>query len=94
MGQSFNDKGGKGSVEVVWFKLRSAIFEDGGTGTTGMGRTRLEEEEDDAVVRFFNTITGLLLCPNARLPKDDAPVNGSITGEMFIGKVLDMGNFS
>lgn len=54
--QSFNDKGGKGSVDVVWFKLRSASFEDGGTGTTGMGRMRIEEE-DDAAVRFFNTIT-------------------------------------
>lgn len=40
---SFKDRAGnKGSVPIVLFKLRSAIFEDGGStataGTTGIGR--------------------------------------------------------
>lgn len=40
---SFKDSAGnKGSVPIVLFKLRSAIFEDGGStkaaGTTGIGR--------------------------------------------------------
>lgn len=89
--ESFNDKG-KGSVIVVLFRLRSAIFEDGGTGARGIGRMSFELWD---VVVLFSTL--LLLGPSVRLSSDVAPVigvpGGSITGARFIGKV-DMGNFS
>lgn len=35
-GESFSDKGSS-SAGVVWFRLSSAIFEDGGTGRIGFG---------------------------------------------------------
>lgn len=37
--ESFRDRG-KRSSSAFWFKLRSAIFDDGGTGRTGIGRIR------------------------------------------------------
>ena len=48
---SFNDKG-KGSGMVVLFKLRSAIFEDGGIGARGIGRISLGVGDDALLVRF------------------------------------------
>lgn len=65
---SFRDKG-KGSTVGVWFKLRSAIFEDGGTGT---GRMRLGEQ------------LASLMCPRARLSTESSPVTGNTAGKVEI----------
>lgn len=65
---------------LFWFKLRSAIFEDGGTGIIGIGRMG------------FGDICSLeLLEPNERLSTELSPVPGNTKGLIDTGKV-DMGN--
>lgn len=80
----FNDKG-KGSGMVVLFKLRSAIFEDGGIGARGIGRISLGVG-DDVLVLFRSN--WLLAGPNVRLSNDAAPLTGltgNITGPTLVG---------
>lgn len=65
---------------LFWFKLRSAILEDGGTGIIGIGRMG------------FGDICSLeLLEPNERLSTELSPVPGNTKGLSDTGKV-DMGN--
>lgn len=73
--ESFRDKG-IDSVGVVWFRFRSAIFEDGGTGRTGTGRMRFGE--------FFTW----LLCPSVRFSIEFPPVTGNIAGKTDTGNPL------
>lgn len=63
---------GKGSTTMgVWFRLRSAIFEDCGTGITGIGRMRLDSS----------------LSPSLSLSSELFPATGNATGICVAGRV-------
>lgn len=78
--ESFRDKG-DGSACVFWFRLRSAIFEDGGTGSIGIGLMGLLD------------ILTWLLGPKERFSNGFSTASGTATtaGASATGK-LDNGN--
>ena len=72
--ESFSDKG-RSSAEVFWFRLSSAIFEDGGTGRIGFGLMGLLD------------LLIWLLGPSERFSAGFSPPSGTTTGASVTGKV-------
>lgn len=74
---SFKERGKSSSEEDFRFKLRFAIFADGGIGISGTGRIRLGE-----------IFTGLLCPPSVNFSIELSPV---VTGNVDIEKLLGNG---
>jgi len=78
--ESLSDRAGNWSSGLFWFKLRSAIFEDGGIGTIGTGRTSL----DDFLFTF--------VCPDVSFSSGLSPLTGEVTELITVTGKVDIGN--
>lgn len=76
-GESFSAKG-RSSAGVVWFRLSSAIFEDGGTGRIGFG-----------LMGLLDVLIIWLLGPNERFSTGFSPASGTAIGASVTGNVDD-----